>query len=152
MKAYRHLGLVLYWLLRPLLRVVLRRSKRVYIALVHDGQVCAVKNWMARDTWRLPGGGMKAGETPAETAKREIREELGFHVSTQWLTKLIEGVQTTDGLGFFYTVFAYQLEARPTLRANRYELTATGWINTVAEDFDEILVLACQELQRRKMV
>lgn len=152
MKAYRHLGLVLYWLLRPLLRVVLRRSKRVYVALVYDGQICAVKNWMARDTWRLPGGGMKANETPAETAQREIEEELGLDLLQQRLKKLIEGEQTTDGLGFYYTVFAYQLQTRPTLRVNRYELTASGWINAVAKDFDEILVLACQELQRQKMV
>ncbi|MBR5365203.1 MAG: NUDIX domain-containing protein [Clostridia bacterium] len=31
----------------------------------------------------LPGGGMEAGETPAECAVREIREETGFLVAAQ---------------------------------------------------------------------
>ena len=30
-----------------------------------------------RDTWELPGGHREAGETIAETAMRELREETG---------------------------------------------------------------------------
>jgi 8-oxo-dGTP diphosphatase len=33
----------------------------------------------SRDTWEIPGGHIEAGETPAEAAKRELKEETGAH-------------------------------------------------------------------------
>lgn len=33
-------------------------------------------------TWRLPPGSVKEGETPKETARRELREETGFRART----------------------------------------------------------------------
>ena len=37
---------------------------------VHDG----------RDYWTLPGGGIEAGESPAQAAQREVHEETGLQV------------------------------------------------------------------------
>lgn len=52
--------------------------------VVKDGRIFLVhepEGW-----WGLPGGGMEYGESPADTLKREIYEELGVspeHVSVQ---------------------------------------------------------------------
>ena len=37
------------------------------------------------DLWALPGGGMEIGETIAETAVREVKEETGYDVRTLYV-------------------------------------------------------------------
>ena len=44
---------------------------------VHDGEALFVRH---DDQWLLPGGMLEAGETPAEGAARETREETGVEV------------------------------------------------------------------------
>ncbi|WWQ12986.1 adenosine (5')-pentaphospho-(5'')-adenosine pyrophosphohydrolase [Ralstonia phage PQ43W] len=52
------------------------------ILFVHDGRVLLLKRSpQAEDapgTWGFPGGGIEAGETPEQAARRETREECAF--------------------------------------------------------------------------
>lgn len=50
------------------------------ILFVHDGYVLLLKRAGAphRGTWGFPGGGIEAGETPEQAARRETREEIGM--------------------------------------------------------------------------
>lgn len=51
---------------------------RVQAIVVRDGKVLLVKHRLretGEEWWCLPGGGQEAGETPAEGAVRELREE-----------------------------------------------------------------------------
>lgn len=87
----------------------------VNIAILQDGKVLLTKR---RDfeVWCLPGGEVDAGETLAQAAIREVREEVGLtvqlerlvgiHSRPQWLSqgshvvvfaaKIIEGVLTVQ--------------------------------------------------------
>ena len=63
---YAKFGVVIFAVFLPLIRLILRSSHRVGVALIFDGKVLLVKNFIARDTWRLPGGKIKKNEASTE--------------------------------------------------------------------------------------
>ena len=50
------------------------------------GQVLLVRHDYGRRNWELPGGGAEPGESPDETALRELREETGLDATIERLT------------------------------------------------------------------
>jgi len=69
-----YLGLRIWWFLsRP-------EVMGVKCLLTDGDRVLLVRHTYGPRGWDLPGGTMKPGEAPAETARREIEEELGVTV------------------------------------------------------------------------
>jgi 8-oxo-dGTP diphosphatase len=50
------------------------------------GHVLLVRHTYGRLNWELPGGGSDSGESPAETARRELREETDLELAVDRLT------------------------------------------------------------------
>jgi ADP-ribose pyrophosphatase YjhB (NUDIX family) len=76
--------------------------------------------------WELPGGFSEKGEHPADTARRELEEELGVTVAL------------TDLLGFYFdayeddivqvTTYVGEAEVEAELRPDPEEITEMRWI------------------------
>jgi ADP-ribose pyrophosphatase YjhB (NUDIX family) len=78
----------------------------VNIAVIHKGQVLLTKR-EDFEVWCLPGGGVEEGESLAEAALRETKEETGLDVE---LTRLVGAYSR---LGGFPDIHAILYAARP---------------------------------------
>jgi 8-oxo-dGTP diphosphatase len=69
-----HRLLRVYWfVLRP-------TTDGAKCVLTRGDQVLLVRHTYGRSEWDLPGGTVRRGEPPAETARREMHEELGVAI------------------------------------------------------------------------
>ena len=80
---------------QPLHGVEYAERRAAYVVILSsDGHVAMVND---SDRWFLPGGGSEPGETPEETARREVREELARGVClTRSLGHAIQHYYSSD--------------------------------------------------------
>jgi diadenosine tetraphosphate (Ap4A) HIT family hydrolase/8-oxo-dGTP pyrophosphatase MutT (NUDIX family) len=95
-------------------------------------QVLLVKHSYGRLNWEIPGGISEPGESAEETARREVREEIGVEIALEAMTGVYwePGWRETGGHHF---VFRARLSdgAVPT-RADPREIADLGWFTTAA--------------------
>ncbi len=74
-----------------------------------------------RQTWSLPGGGVKKGETPEQAARRELMEEIGLETDVPLrLAKVLTGVW--EGRPERVHFFELRLPVLPALRLDNREI------------------------------
>ena len=127
-RIYEFFGRLLFIATLPFIRLMLKRTERVYVCVSCNGEYVLVKNWLARDTWRLPGGGKRKNETYAQAAVRELQEELGIVVLETDMRCIGKSVATTDRLGFRYHLFLVSIKQRATVRPSTSEITDMKWV------------------------
>lgn len=100
------------------------------------------------DTWLLPGGRLEAGETLAEGAAREVKEETGVSVVTTDLVAIAEQTfvrrEGDESFEFHFATFLAEPE-RKTTSAEPVpvdgDITEAAWLTSVPENtFDRELV------------
>jgi 8-oxo-dGTP pyrophosphatase MutT (NUDIX family) len=113
-------ALQVYWsLLHP-------PSRGVKCVLTHGEYVLLVRHTYGPGSWELPGGGMRRGEEPVATARREMNEELGLSIE-HWTR---QGEAVVD-LGHHHDqvqFFTAEVTA-PKLNINQAELTEARWFS-----------------------
>lgn len=69
------------------------RTVRVAAAIIHhDDKILACQRSYGsmKDGWEFPGGKIEENETPEETCRREIAEELGAKLGVMWYLDTVE--------------------------------------------------------------
>lgn len=120
-------GRLAYKLLARPTRYYLKDSRRAYVILVHSEQVLMVKNWFGNQQWRLPGGGLKNGESPKEGLVREVSEELGVQIHPNMLKPVSEGRWNYEKNDFGYHIFLADLPNKPKVKAQKTEIADWQW-------------------------
>ena len=91
------------------------------LVAVHVGEALLLVRTSYRRAWSLPGGGLRAGETPEDAARRELAEEIGL-VTDARLRLVGEVRDRVEGRRDHVHVFALHLETLPPLRLDNREV------------------------------
>lgn len=106
-RIHHHLGRYAYVLFRILSRLLpfSKNPRTRVLVILNDSEILLVKNWMSKQQWALPGGGVKRGEDPARAAARELREETGIQVDP----RALQFIGHMPNPGFPPVVMVYKL-------------------------------------------
>ncbi len=126
---YAAIGRISYSMLLPVMRPVLRRTHRAYVIIYANGSVLVVKNWLSRQDWRLPGGGVRGGESPELALVRELEEEIGLAVVPEALELVSNGFWPHDKLRFSYLIYIINLPEMPHLQLKKREIVGYKWLS-----------------------
>lgn len=120
--AYRvaHRMLRAYWSVRK------PHTHGALIAVWHDEQVLLVKNSYRRE-YTLPGGYMRANETPEEGAARELREEVGVDVSPSQLRLAYSNTKPYENRRDHVTICEVKLDEAIDFAVDNREVVWAGF-------------------------
>lgn len=90
--------------------------RRSAYGVVLDGDRLLLVNTRSTGKWSFPGGRCEAGETDAEAALREVREETGVIVAVSDVLVKVENYWYDDTTGAAYPQFGSFFRCRPLTR------------------------------------
>jgi 8-oxo-dGTP pyrophosphatase MutT (NUDIX family) len=137
---YIIMGKILFYLLWPLVWFYSPIFLRVRVIIKSGDEFLLVKNWFSAGEWQLPGGGMKFGEKPTDTAIREIKEELNINLNKSDLKQTTKQavVFRQSGLIKRFIYFYVEIPKKPEILKSR-ELTDFAWLGCNSKDIDKDL-------------
>lgn len=94
------------------------------------GRVLLVRHNYGRLNWEIPGGGAEPGESVADTAIREAREELGVPIALGRLVGVYWEPHWREHLGMHHFVFTADLgKPLPDRPPQPTEISDWGWFD-----------------------
>lgn len=90
-----------------------------------DRRVLLVRRAYPPHDWVMPGGNADAGESPVETFRREVREEVGLDVDPERLTGVYYHRDHRAG-EYLHFVFVAPIPAEPEIAVERSEIADWG--------------------------
>lgn len=125
------IGNTLYYLATPVIKLILKNSRRAYVMIMVGDEVLVTKDWLGNNSWCLTGGGSKKNETLKQAIIRECQEEIGVVIKDTSLIELIGPQRSVNQ--FDYWVFLVKLDKKPPVNLNKYEISEAQWLKI--EDF-----------------
>jgi 8-oxo-dGTP diphosphatase len=88
----------------------------VGVVVWHDDRLLLVQRNKPprRGQWSLPGGAQHLGETVAETARREVREEVGLEIDLGVIVATVDLIERDpdERVRYHYTLIDFTAEAQ----------------------------------------
>jgi 8-oxo-dGTP pyrophosphatase MutT (NUDIX family) len=79
-----------------------KRETARAILITPDGKICLMKRIKnGEEYWVTPGGGLEEGENPLQTLIREVKEEIGAHLSEDKCTPAFSYIADQQRHHFF---------------------------------------------------
>ncbi|MGV9212167.1 NUDIX domain-containing protein [Micromonospora sp. RB23] len=122
--------------LRALIGPELIQLPSVSVILVDEHErLLLVRHTGSPDRWGVPGGAVEIGESPAQAAVREVREEIGVHVGGLRLLDVLGGtdyeVTYSNGDRVAYVTAVYQaVVVDGTPAPDREEISELDWFTS----------------------
>ena len=129
MKLPAFLGRIIYFFGYPIFRLLIKNTHRAYVVVQYNNKILVTKNWLGnQQKWRLPGGGIKAGERPAVAACRELAEEVGVRISERDLIQL-NPTPIEARYGYLVELFAAPQAKKPKIRIDEREILQATFLS-----------------------
>lgn len=113
------------------------------VALTADGKVVLVRHTYAKG-WRLPGGGVRRGEEPAEAVLRELEEEIGLSAWRE-IRLVLEFKHRPDfrrGHGALFRIDGAEFSPRRSLEIDATEMFDPDRLPPQATPFTRLMIEA----------
>ncbi|WP_433119297.1 NUDIX domain-containing protein [Micromonospora sp. CA-246542] len=99
-----------------------------------NGRLLLVRHTGSPDRWGVPGGAVEIGESPAQAAVREVREEIGVQIGRLRLLDVLGGtdyeVTYSNGDQVAYVTAVYEaVIVDGTPAPDQEEICELGWFN-----------------------
>lgn len=145
MKPPHFLGKLIYIITKPIIRFIIKGSKRSYVIIRYKDTIVVTKNWLGlQKKWQLPGGGIKKSEDPKNAAIREIKEEIGLNINAENLISIGNKSFKSQKENFEFYLYQIILSSMPNIKINNKEIVDAKLIKLKdidKNDLDEKLLL-----------